>query len=209
MTLRTRTVLPLLFLAATSVGCQHPYSWDVDAPPVSTAVQDQSCGQTMQGVMSWYEIDAEVYPEWVESCSLEWEISGELLDEIDPGCEACRCEYAGTVTLRYDTCEWYDEGTEFDYRLGLTPTINGPSDYQGYASDWPWLGYSDLEPAWAGSVAPVPSEETGFVYIGKEDENALTQSFDAGEYLLSAYYFQWAPNGEDKVDNYAAIGLSH
>jgi len=190
---------------ALCLGCEHPYSWTEVPPAVQGTVRDQSCGEDLVGVAAWSEVDSGDY---TETCGLTWEIAGTLSDGVDASCESCRCQYETVMTLTSDTCGWYEDDTEFEVRFGFVPTVSGPSDYTHIADDWPWLGYTDLKASWSSGL-PVPTEDLVFVYRARQDEDALAGEYDSDELYLSAYYWGWAPDGVNYVQNTARIGLTH
>jgi len=202
---RQRLIMLISGFLALSLGCEHPYSWSDEPPAIGGTVRDQSCGENLVGVAAWSEVDSGDY---TEMCGLTWEILGTLSAGIDASCDSCRCQYDTVMTLTTDTCDWYDDGTEFDVRFGFVPTVSGPPDYTHIAEDWPWLGYTDLKASWSSGL-PEPTEDMGFVYRARSDENALTGDYDAEEFYLSAYYWGWAPDGVNYVENTARIGLTH
>lgn len=201
-----RYFFTLLIAATFCLGCEHSYSWNDAPPPVQGTVRDQSCGENLVGVAAWSEVDSGDY---TDMCGLTWEIFGTLADGIDASCASCRCQYDAEMSLTSDTCGWYEDGTSFYVRFGFVPTVSGPSDYTHIADDWPWLGYTDLKASWSSNDAPEPTDDMGFVYRVRHDENALTGDYDVEEFYLSAYYWGWAPDGVNYVENTARIGLTH
>ena len=180
------------------------------APGVGTALNDQSCGRTLTGVIDWYEIDAADWPTlWTELCSVSWDVTGELVTDYDDiECVSCRCEYASVVTLDHDDCGWYEADTTYDVTVAFAPTVGGPATYADDAAEWPWLGYMNFDVDW-GFGLPEPAGTTTVVYLGQDSEDALSQSFDAAEIQMYAVSMGFAPNGSDYVDNHARFGISH
>ena len=189
----------LLCFALTSMalflvlGCEFTYPWEDEPPAVQDHVHALQCGETLEGVSDWIMLDAEYPDEWNELCTIRWDIQGDLTGDYDHNaCEACRCVYDTVATVDSDNCDWYGDGDEFDVQIGFTPTANGPSDYQDYASDWPWLVYTDFSVSW--------TEQIEFRFWAQDYEDALPGSYDAGElYLSSAHYWNIGDDGNKMV----------
>ncbi len=204
------TGILLVTLSLAAAGCQHAYPWESTRAQPQDAVNDLTCGETLTGLLAWYQVDGDDYPnEWNLLCEIDWELEGTLVGGSgDASCYNCRCVYDVTATLLSDTCGWFtSDEVEYDIHIGFTPTSKSDPDYSVDAGDWPWVVYIDLWPSY-GDSGPSPMDEYEFTYMARDDEDALSGSFDAGEYYLSSYWYWWAPNGEDMQVSSGWIGLA-
>jgi hypothetical protein len=203
MTIRTAALggVTALAMLLASVGCEVQYPWDVEVPQAGDSVRDLGCGAFLSGDMQWNRLDGDVYPgEWDEICHIRWELAGTLTQDFDPSvCEGCRCVYDVVATVIHDGCEWYGNGTEHTMQLGLAPTMSGPEDYQSWAADWPWIAYSNFTPSW---------DDLQFCYLGREDDDALPEDFDASELYLYSYWYWTFSESTDVMKLQAWVGMS-
>jgi hypothetical protein len=206
---RTTGILVTAVVVAAMTGCQTAYPWGSTRAQPQDSVNNLTCGETLYGLLAWYQVDGNDYPsEWTLLCEMDWELEGTLIGGADSSCYNCRCAYEVQATLLADTCDWFsDDDVSFDIRLGFTPTAKGDPDYSVDATDWPWEVYIDLWPSY-GDSGPAPMSDYEFTYMARVDEDALTGTYDAGEYYLSSYWYWWAPNDQDMQVSSGWIGLS-
>lgn len=205
MTIRAAVIggVATLTLLAWGTGCEIEYPWDVEIPQAGDSVRDLGCGGTLAGDTQWSRLDGEAYPgEWNEICHIRWELSGTLTQDYDvSACEGCHCVYDVVATVIHDGCEWYDAGTEHQVQLGIAPTMSGPEEFRDEAAEWPWIAYTDFSPSWDGDLE--------VRYLGRDEKNALPESYDAGElYLYSPFYWTFSES-TDVMKIQAWVGMSN
>jgi hypothetical protein len=199
MTRHTHLVIPVVVVVMATAGCQFDYPWDSGPPVDQELTNDLTCGIELEGAMEWYVLDGETYPEaWDEICSIQWTLTGVLTTAFDhDACDNCRCVYDVVGTISAESCGWYDLGSQDEFQLGFLPTSSGPSDYQEYAGDWPWIVYSSYTPSW---------NSLEFTYLAQEDDTALPASYDGHEFYLYSYWSWILSESEDRMKLSAWIG---